>query len=81
MARSADSVRKQVHETIDSLPADSLKELFQFLEFLQFKHRVQESGGVVALEGLWRDMDFDVTEAEVRALRQETSKRVLQRIT
>ena len=46
----------------------------EYLDFLQYKYRVREPRKVVALGGLWKDLDFDVTDEEVRALRQRVSQ-------
>ena len=70
MSHSNYFARKKAHEAIDALPSENLKELFQFLDFLRFRQRVQKRPEHVRLEGLWRNVQFDVTDDDIRALRQ-----------
>jgi len=44
------------------------KELLDFLAYLQQKHHSDTP--VARLGGLWADIEFDVGDADVRALRQ-----------
>ena len=80
MSYSIDSTRKKAHEAIDTLPPESLEELSKFLEFLRFRQRTQEKPVNVQLAGLWQDEQFDVTDDDIRALRQQVSDHVLQRV-
>ncbi|HID85765.1 MAG TPA: hypothetical protein EYP55_00095 [Anaerolineae bacterium] len=73
-------IKQRVYEAIDGLPSESFEELIHFLDFLKFKYQVQQPRKVVALGGLWKDLDFDVTDAEVRALRQRATAQLLQRV-
>jgi hypothetical protein len=74
------TVRQKVHQAIDGLPPESFEELFHFLDFLKFKYQVQQPRKVVALGGLWKHLDFDVTDAEVRALRQRVTAQLLRKV-
>ncbi len=69
----ADSAKQKILQAIDQLPPEGIKALAEYLDFLQYKYRVREPRKVVALGGLWKDLDFDVTDEEVRALRQRVS--------
>ncbi len=80
MSHSNVSTQKKIHETIDTLSPESMEELVKFLEFLKFKQRAQGKPVNVHLEGLWRDKSFDVTDEDIRALRQQVSDHVLQRM-
>ena len=73
-------IKQRVYQTIDGLPSESFEELSHFLDFLKFKYQVQQPRKVVALGGLWKHLDFDVTDAEVRALRQRVSAQLLRRV-
>ncbi len=73
-------IRQRVYQIIDELPSESLEELASFLDFLKFKYRVQQPRKVVALGGLWKHVDFDVTDAEVRDLRQRVTERLLRKV-
>ncbi len=77
---AADPTKQKILQTIDQLPPEGVKELAQYLDFLQYKYRVREPRKVVTLGGLWKDLDFDVTHEEVRALRQRVSQHSLERV-
>jgi hypothetical protein len=62
------------------LPPESLGEVSHFLDSLKFKYQVGRSPEVVALGGLWKDLSFDVSDAEVRALRQRISQAILRKV-
>jgi hypothetical protein len=66
----------ELEKTIDALPPTAQKELADFVDYLQYKHRLDESGLVVELGGLWADIDFDVTDEDVRALRQKVTRQL-----
>lgn len=74
------AIKQSVYHAIDELPSESLKELIHFLDFLKFKYQVQQPRTVVALGGLWKHLDFDVTDAEVRALRQRVTAQLQQKV-
>ena len=70
----------ELEKTIDALPPTAQKELADFVDYLQYKHRLDESGQVVELGGLWADIDFDVTDEDVRALRQQVSRQLADKV-
>jgi hypothetical protein len=74
------AVKQKVYQAIDGLPPESFEELFHFLDFLKFKYQVQQPRKVVALGGLWKHLDFDVTDAEVRVLRQRVTAQLLRKV-
>ena len=74
------ALKQRVYQRIDGLPSESFEELSHFLDFLKFKYQVQQPRKVVALGGLWKHLDFDVTDAEVRALRQRVSAQLLRKV-
>lgn len=68
------TVSKQgLYQAIESLPPKSLDELAQFVDYLAHKYQVPQGRRVVALSGLWKDLDFDVEDGDVRELRQKVS--------
>lgn len=71
-------IRQQVYQTIEKLPARGLADLVEFLDYLSFRYKVANLESNVALGGLWRDVDFDVTDDEIRALRQQVTNKLLQ---
>jgi hypothetical protein len=74
------AIKQQVYQAIDGLPSESFEELSHFLDFLKFKYQLQQPRKVVALGGLWKHLDFDVTDAEVRALRQQATAQLLRKV-
>jgi hypothetical protein len=74
------AIKQRVYQDIDGLPSECFEELFHFLDFLKFKYQDQQPRKVVALGGLWKHLDFDVTDAEVRALRQRVTAQLLREV-
>jgi hypothetical protein len=71
-------IKHQVYQTIEKLPARGLEDLVEFLDYLSFRYKVAHSESNVALGGLWKDVNFDVTDDEIRALRQQVTNKLLQ---
>jgi hypothetical protein len=78
---TTETIRQQIHEAVETLPVESLSELVQFIDFLQFKtaHRAPETLEVVQLGGLWKDVPFDLTDEDIREVRREFTRRIAQR--
>ena len=74
------ATKQRVYQAVEGLPPEGFEELIRFVDFLKFKYRIQQSGEVVALGGLWKDLGFDVTDAEVRALRRRTTAQLLRKV-
>ena len=70
----------ELEKTIDALPPTAKKELVEFVGYLQYKHGVDHSGEVVKLGGLWADIAFDVTDEDIRALRQQVTHQVVDKV-
>lgn len=66
----------ELEKKIQALPPPAQKELADFIGYLQYKHRLDPSGQVVKLAGLWADIGFDVTDDDVRALRQQVTQQL-----
>ncbi|MFB0534420.1 MAG: DUF2281 domain-containing protein [Anaerolineae bacterium] len=82
MKGSMDSAatKEQILQALDELPEESLAEVSQFLEYLNFKAKKSSSTKrVVKLGGLWEDVPFDVTDDEVRELRRAVTHRLLEK--
>ena len=67
----------ELESALCNLPPAAHKELLDFLAYLRYKYRLDESRPVLRLGGLWSDIEFDVTDDEVRALRQRVTRQVL----
>ena len=74
------AIKQRVYQGLEGLPSESFEELAHFLDFLKFKCQVQQPRKAVALGGLWKHLDFDVTDAEVRALRQRVTAQLLRKV-
>jgi hypothetical protein len=74
------AIKQRVYQGLEGLPSEGFEELSYFLDFLKFKYQVQQPRKVVALGGLWKHLDFDVTDAEVRALRQRVTEQLLRKV-
>ena len=59
-------------ERIKVLPPDLKREVEHFVEFLQTK--VQAKSPRVSLEGIWADMDVNLTEEDFQEARREMWK-------
>jgi hypothetical protein len=70
----------ELEKTIEALPPPAQKELADFIGYLQYKHRLDPSGEVVKLGGLWADIDFEATDEDVRALRQQVTRQLADKV-
>jgi hypothetical protein len=64
---------RELEKVIEALPPPARKELADFIGYLQYKHRLVPPGEVAKLGGLWADIDFHVTDDDIRALRQRVT--------
>ena len=71
---------RELEKVIHNLPPVAQKELLDFVSYLQYKHHVHEAGPVVKLGGLWTDVDFDVSDDDVRKLRRQLTVRLASKI-
>ncbi|HEC84242.1 MAG TPA: hypothetical protein ENI48_03230 [Thioploca sp.] len=63
----------QFYQEIKWLSSQHFAELLQFISFLKYRDRLETAKQPLVLEGLWEDISFEVTDEEVRALRQQTT--------
>ena len=66
----------ELEKAIDALPAKARKELSEFVRFLRYKYGIEPRGPVVQLGGLWAGILFDITDEDVRALRQRVTRQL-----
>ncbi len=72
------SIKQRIHQTLEELSPDQLEDLARFLDFLKYRQESQsEVGRVIALGGMWSDIEFDVTDDDVRLLRQQITSQAL----
>lgn len=71
------AVKQRIYQMLDSLPHQGLEDLSQFLDFLKYKYQTGTEANVVSLGGIWQEITFDVSDEEVRALRQQVTDALL----
>jgi len=75
-------VEQQIYQALNELPPSGFDELIQFLDYLKhkYKHKAGQGREVVKLKGLWADIPFDVTDQDIRHLRQRVSAQLLRKV-
>jgi hypothetical protein len=73
-------IYEKVHAALAALPDQGIEELSQYLDFLAYKYQTEAAVKVVALGGLWEQIPLDVTDEDVRELRQKATNPLLNRI-
>ena len=69
-----------LEKVLRALPPAAHKELLGFVGYLRYKHKLEQAGPVVKLGGLWADVDLDVTDDDVRALREQVTAQLVNKI-
>ena len=67
----SDITPKKIYSILEGLPKNRLKEVWRFIEFIQFKSEKIHPGRVVKLGGLLADYKADITEQDILKARQE----------
>ncbi len=67
----SDITPKKIYSTLEKLPESSLKEVWRFIEFIQFKHTKKHPGKIVKLGGLLANFKLDITEEDISKARHE----------
>lgn len=62
---------RELEQVLHDLPPVAQEELLNFVRYLQYKHQHDQASPVVKLGGLWANLDFDVSDQDVRTLRQQ----------
>ena len=63
---SIQEAKDRISRALEELTQEGLIEIVNFIEYLKFKRqRIPLEGEIVAIEGLWEDLDFDITDEEV----------------
>ena len=66
----------ELEKAIEALPATARTELSEFVQYLRYKYGIEPPGPVVQLGGLWAGTPFDITDEDVRALRQRVTRQL-----
>jgi hypothetical protein len=70
----------ELEQTIRKLPPAARKELIYFVDYLQYKYQPAPADEVVKLGGLWADINLDVSDDDVRALRQQVTLQLMNKV-
>jgi hypothetical protein len=74
------AIKHKVIKTLGALPPQGLEELSQYLDFLGYKYRKGQNDQILSLGGRWRDVPFDVSDEDVRAIRRQVSGDLLNQV-
>jgi len=79
-AATTENLREELRRAVARLSREQLVEVMHFIEYLQYRDQARrDERRIVALEGLWKDVPFDITHDDVRALRRQVTQRTMQR--
>lgn len=67
------TLREQLNQEIKRLPFKKISEVIDFISYLNYRDNLKAANQPVVLEGLWEGIVFDVTDEDVRRLRQQSS--------
>lgn len=70
----------ELEQLVHTWPPAARKELLEFVAYLQHKYSAGGPREVIKLGGLWADIPLDVTDQDVRALRQKVTYQLRDRI-
>ncbi|MDM8557687.1 hypothetical protein [Candidatus Parabeggiatoa sp. HSG14] len=68
------ALQNQLYQEVKYLSSKNLSELINFVNYLKYRDGLKTTNKPVRLEGLWEDIHFDVTDEDVRALRQQLTQ-------
>ena len=76
------AIKQQAYQALNKLPPGGFDELVHFLDYLKYKyeHKIEQEQKVIALKGLWADIPLDITDQDVRRLRQQVSAQLLRKV-
>jgi len=66
-------IKQRITDAVEALPAETLPEVLQFVEFLRSKTVAPRPKRIVRLRGLWANIPFDVNDENIRQLRRQTT--------
>ncbi len=79
---NVEQTRANIMEAIDSLSPKALGDLEVFIDFLRFKEQpkaFETTRKIVKLEGLWKDLPFDINDEDIRQMRHEFTEQLEKR--
>lgn len=79
---TTETLRQQLRQAIVRLSEEHLVEVMHFVDYLQYREQAQQiRPKVVALEGLWKDIPFDITHDDVRTLRHQVTQQAARKVS
>jgi hypothetical protein len=66
----------ELEKVLHTLPPAAQEELLSFVNYLQYKHQHDQAGTIVKLGGLWTNVNLDVSDQDVRALRRQLTSQL-----
>jgi len=78
---SPKQARYKIVERLAELSPEALKELLVFIDFLRFREQAndQPDKKIVKLEGIWKDVPFDITDDDIRQVRHDLTQQLRKR--
>ncbi len=70
----------KLEQTVQALPPKAQKELLSFVDYLRHKYQGDSPNKIVQLGGLWADVNLDISDEDVRALRRQISLQLVDKI-
>jgi hypothetical protein len=70
----------EIEQVVLGLPPAAQRELQDFVDYLRHKYRADVKQQVAQLRGLWADVDFDVSDEDVRALRRKVTNQLMEKL-
>ncbi len=67
-------IKQRITDAVEELPAETLPEVLQFVEFLRSKTAAPRPKRIVRLRGLWADIPFDIADKDIRRLRRQATE-------
>ncbi len=79
---SAEQAKSKIMEGWAHLSLEALNELVVFVEFLHSREQAVPPSNkeVVKLEGIWKDVPFDMTDEDIRQLRHDFTQQLQGRL-
>lgn len=79
---SPEQAKYRVMEKLSDLSPKALNELLVFIDFLYFREQAADSPDkkTIKLEGIWKDVPFDITDDDIRQVRHELTQQLRKRL-
>jgi hypothetical protein len=73
---SVQTLQNQLYQEIKNLSSKNMAELLNFVNYLKYRDSLVCTKEPVKLEGLWEAIPFEVTDEDVRVLRQQFTQQI-----